>query len=52
MGQPLEGFWTNMYILAHMPLALRDDDQNDEIRAAYVLNEQSQNNENLAAYAI
>ena len=36
-----------MYILAHMPLALRDDDQNDEIRAAYVLNEQSQNNENL-----
>ena len=39
-------------ISAHMPYELRDDDQNDEILAACALGEYSQNNENLAAYAI
>ena len=35
----------------HMPDALRDD-QHYEILAAYALSEGSQNNENLAYYAI
>jgi len=39
-------------ILAHMPYALRDDDQNYEILAAYALSEDIQNHENLSGYAI
>ena len=38
-------------ILVNVPYALRDDDQNNEILAAYVLCGESHNNENLAAYA-
>jgi len=35
-----------------MPYALKDEDQKDEILAAYERMEESQNNNNLGAYGI
>jgi len=43
LGLLIAMLWTNKYILVYMPYAHGDDDQNNEILAAYGLSENSQN---------